>query len=55
MVNVDAASFLTIVVVAALAALAAGLLARRLVVPVVVLELLLGSAPARWASSARSC
>jgi Kef-type K+ transport system membrane component KefB len=42
MVNVDAGSFLTIVVVAALAALSAGLLARWLVVPVVVLELLLG-------------
>jgi Kef-type K+ transport system membrane component KefB len=41
-VNVDAGSFLTIVVVAALAALGAGLVARRLVVPVVVLELLLG-------------
>jgi Kef-type K+ transport system membrane component KefB len=42
MVNVDAGSFLTIVVVAAVAALSAGLLARRLVVPVVVLELVLG-------------
>ncbi len=44
MVSVDAGSFLAIVVVAALAALGAGLLARRLVVPVVVLELLLGIA-----------
>jgi Kef-type K+ transport system membrane component KefB len=42
MVSVDAGSFLTIVVVAALAALSAGLLARWLVVPVVVLELLMG-------------
>ena len=42
MVNVDTASFLTIVVVAALAAFGAGLIARRLVVPVVVLELVLG-------------
>jgi Kef-type K+ transport system membrane component KefB len=42
MVDVDSESFLTIVVVAALAALAAGLLARWLVVPVVVLEILLG-------------
>jgi Kef-type K+ transport system membrane component KefB len=44
MVKVDAASFLLVVVVAALAALSAGLLARWLVVPVVVLELLLGMA-----------
>ncbi len=42
MVTVDTESFLTIVVVAALAALLAGLFARRLVVPVVVLELVLG-------------
>ena len=42
MVSVDAGSFLTIVVVAMLAALLAGLIAQRLVVPVVVLELLLG-------------
>jgi Kef-type K+ transport system membrane component KefB len=44
MVDVDAGSFLTIVVAAALAALLAGLVARWLVVPVVVLELLLGIA-----------
>jgi Kef-type K+ transport system membrane component KefB len=42
MVKVDAGSFLTIVAVAAVAALLAGLVARRLVVPVVVLELVLG-------------
>ena len=42
MVDVDAGSFLVIVVVAAAAALAAGALGRHLVVPVVVLELLLG-------------
>ncbi len=42
MVSVDSASFLTIVAVAAIAALSAGLLARWLVVPVVVLELVLG-------------
>jgi Kef-type K+ transport system membrane component KefB len=42
MVDVDSGSFLTIVVVAALAALTAGLLARWLVIPVVVLEILLG-------------
>ncbi len=42
MVTVDTASFLVIVVVAALAAFGAGLIARRLVVPVVVLELVLG-------------
>jgi Kef-type K+ transport system membrane component KefB len=40
--SIDTASFLTIVVVAAFSALLAGTLARRLVVPVVVLELLLG-------------
>lgn len=40
--SIDTASFLTIVVVAALSALLAGHLAKRLVVPVVVLELLLG-------------
>jgi Kef-type K+ transport system membrane component KefB len=44
MVNVDTESFLVIVVVAALAAFFAGLLAKRLVVPVVVLELVLGIA-----------
>ncbi|HEV7773861.1 MAG TPA: cation:proton antiporter [Conexibacter sp.] len=44
MVNVDAGSFLAIVTVAAIAALSAGVLARWLVVPVVVLELLLGIA-----------
>jgi Kef-type K+ transport system membrane component KefB len=44
MVSVDAGSFLAIVTVAALAALSAGVLARWLVVPVVVLELLLGIA-----------
>ncbi|HMJ02743.1 MAG TPA: cation:proton antiporter [Conexibacter sp.] len=42
MLEVDAGSFLTIVVAAALAALLAGLVARWLVVPVVVLELVLG-------------
>jgi Kef-type K+ transport system membrane component KefB len=42
MVTVDAGSFLTIVVVAALAAVLAGTVARWLVVPVVVLELVLG-------------
>jgi Kef-type K+ transport system membrane component KefB len=42
MVDVDSGSFLTIVVVAALAALAAGMLARWIVIPVVVLEILLG-------------
>jgi Kef-type K+ transport system membrane component KefB len=42
MLKVDAQSFLTIVVVAMLAALFAGLIARWLVVPVVVLELVLG-------------
>jgi Kef-type K+ transport system membrane component KefB len=42
MVDVDAASFLAIVVVGALAALLAAVLARRFVVPVVVLELVLG-------------
>jgi Kef-type K+ transport system membrane component KefB len=42
MVNVDSESFLAIVVVAALAALAAGLLVRWLVIPVVVLEIGLG-------------
>jgi Kef-type K+ transport system membrane component KefB len=42
MVDVDSGSFLAIVVVAALAALAAGLLARWIVIPVVVLEILLG-------------
>lgn len=42
MVDVDTGSFLTIVAVSALAALLAALFARRLVVPVVVLELVLG-------------
>jgi Kef-type K+ transport system membrane component KefB len=42
MVGVDSEAFLTIVVVAALASLGAGLLARWLVIPVVVLEILLG-------------
>jgi Kef-type K+ transport system membrane component KefB len=42
MVGVDSEAFLAIVVVAALASLAAGLLARWLVIPVVVLEILLG-------------
>jgi Kef-type K+ transport system membrane component KefB len=40
--DVDSGSFLAIVAVAALAAVLAGLIARRLVVPVVVLELVLG-------------
>jgi Kef-type K+ transport system membrane component KefB len=40
--DVDSGSFLAIVVVAALAAGLAGLFARKLVVPVVVLELILG-------------
>lgn len=42
MVNVDPTSFLVIVTVAALAAMLAGLAPKRLVVPVVVLEILLG-------------
>ena len=42
MLEVDGQSFLTIVVVAALAATSAGLLAGRLPVPVVVLEVVLG-------------
>jgi Kef-type K+ transport system membrane component KefB len=42
MVTVDSESFLAIVVVAALAALAAGLLARWLVIPVVVLGIAIG-------------
>jgi Kef-type K+ transport system membrane component KefB len=42
MLSVDSEAFLTIVVVAALASLAAALLARWLVIPVVVLEILLG-------------
>ncbi len=42
MVNVDTASFLVIVMVAALAAVLSGLAPRRLAVPVVVLEILLG-------------
>lgn len=41
-VDVDSGSFLAIVAVAAFAAVLAGLFARRLVVPVVVLELVLG-------------
>ena len=42
MFEVDAASFLVIVAVASLAGLTAALLERRLAVPVVVIELLLG-------------
>ena len=42
MVNVDSESFLVIVAVAALAALASGMLSSRLVVPVVVLEIVAG-------------
>jgi Kef-type K+ transport system membrane component KefB len=42
MVSVDSDAFLAIVVVAALASLSAALLARRLVIPVVVIEILLG-------------
>ena len=42
MVSVDSESFLAIVVVAALAALVAGLLAGRLPLPVVVVEIVLG-------------
>ncbi|HLM08347.1 MAG TPA: cation:proton antiporter [Thermoleophilaceae bacterium] len=42
MVTVDASSFLVIVAVAALAAIVAGAIASRLVLPVVVLEVLLG-------------
>jgi Kef-type K+ transport system membrane component KefB len=42
MVSVDSEAFLTIVAVAAIASLSAALLARWLVVPVVVLEILLG-------------
>lgn len=42
MVNVDTTSFLVIVMVAALAAVLSGLAPRRLAVPVVVLEILLG-------------
>ncbi|MDQ4048313.1 MAG: cation:proton antiporter, partial [Actinomycetota bacterium] len=42
MFAVDSESFLTIVVVSALAALIAGGVARRLVIPVVVLEIALG-------------
>lgn len=42
MVEVDAASFLVIVAVASLAGLTAALLEKRLAVPVVVIELLLG-------------
>jgi Kef-type K+ transport system membrane component KefB len=41
-VDVDTGSFLAIVLVAALAALAAGLIAPKLAMPVVVLEILLG-------------
>jgi hypothetical protein len=41
MVTVDSESFLTIVVAAALAALGASLIGRRLAVPVVVLEIAL--------------
>ena len=42
MFEVDGQSFLTIVVVAAMAAVAAGLLAGRVPVPVVVIEVVLG-------------
>jgi Kef-type K+ transport system membrane component KefB len=42
MVTVDTGSFLTIVVVAALAALIVSLFSRRLAIPVVVLEIVLG-------------
>jgi Kef-type K+ transport system membrane component KefB len=42
MITVDSESFLTVVTVAALAALLGGLAARRMVVPVVVLEIVLG-------------
>ncbi|ADB49330.1 cation:proton antiporter [Conexibacter woesei] len=42
MVSVDSESFLAIVIAAAVAALAAGMLARRFLVPVVVLEIALG-------------
>jgi Kef-type K+ transport system membrane component KefB len=42
LITVDSESFLTVVTVAALAALLGGLAGRRMVVPVVVLEILLG-------------
>jgi Kef-type K+ transport system membrane component KefB len=42
MISVDSESFLTVVVVGAIAAFAAGLIAPRLAVPVVVLEVVLG-------------
>ncbi|MGB6426162.1 MAG: cation:proton antiporter [Solirubrobacterales bacterium] len=42
MVNVDATSFLVIVIVSALAAMLSGVAPRRVAVPVVVLEILLG-------------
>jgi Kef-type K+ transport system membrane component KefB len=42
MISVDSESFLTVVVVGAMAAFAAGLIAPRLAVPVVVLEIVLG-------------
>ena len=42
MISVDSESFLTVVVVAAVAAFAAGLIGPRLAVPVVVLEIVLG-------------
>ncbi len=42
MLSVDPESFLAIVVVAAIAAAIAGIGAKRVVIPVVVLELLLG-------------
>ncbi len=42
MVNVDTTSFLVIVIVSALAAMLSGLAPRRVAVPVVVLEILLG-------------
>jgi NhaP-type Na+/H+ and K+/H+ antiporter len=42
MISVDSESFLAVVVVAAVAAFAAGLIGPRLAVPVVVLEIVLG-------------
>lgn len=42
MISVDSESFLTVVMVGAIAAFAAGLIGPRLAVPVVVLEILLG-------------
>ena len=42
MIEVDSGSFLTVVVVAALAAFLAGVVSTRLALPVVVLEIVLG-------------